>query len=41
MPEGANWVVVDAVRQQTLARLPSFAAALNFIRPVLPLEAAA
>jgi hypothetical protein len=41
MPEGFHWVVVDAVRQQTLGRLPSFAAALHFIRPVLPLEAAA
>lgn len=41
VPEGAQWTVVDAVRQQDLARLPSFAAALNFIRPVLPLEAAA
>ena len=41
VPEGAHWVVVDAVRQQTLARLSSFTAALNFIRPVLPLEVAA
>jgi hypothetical protein len=39
--EGAAWVVTDAVRERELARLPSFAAALNFIRPVLPLEAAA
>ncbi len=36
-----QWVVTDAVRQRELARLPSFAAALHFIRPVLPLEAAA
>ncbi len=41
VPEGAQWTVVDAVRQQDLARLSSFADALNFIRPVLPLEAAA
>jgi hypothetical protein len=40
-PESAEWVVVDAVRQQTLARLSSFAAALHFIRPVLSLDAAA
>ena len=41
LPEGATWLVVDAVREQHLARLGTFAAALNFIRPVLPLEAAA
>ncbi len=41
VPEGRQWTVVDAVRQQTLIRLRSFAEALNFIRPVLPLEAAA
>jgi hypothetical protein len=29
------------VRQMVLARMSNFAAALNFIRPVLPLEAAA
>jgi hypothetical protein len=40
-PEGARWVVVDSLRHQTLARLPSFAAALHFIRPVLSLDAAA
>lgn len=39
--ERGVWVVTDAVRERELARLPSFAAALNFIRPVLPLEAAA
>lgn len=39
--EGGGWVVTDAVRERDLARLPSFAAALHFIRPVLPLEAAA
>lgn len=38
---GHAWVVTDLVRQQALASQPSFAAALNFIRPVLPLEAAA
>ncbi len=41
VPEGRQWTVVDAVRQQNLTRLRSFAEALNFIRPVLPLEAAA
>jgi hypothetical protein len=40
-PEGAGWVVTDMVRQMVLARMSNFAAALNFIRPVLPLEAAA
>lgn len=35
------WAVIDAVRERELARLSSFAAALQFIRPVLPLEAAA
>jgi len=39
--QGAIWVVTDAVRERELARLPSFAEALHFIRPVLPLEAAA
>ena len=41
LPDGTEWMVVDAVRQQNLLRVRSFAAALNFIRPVLPLEAAA
>ncbi len=40
-PEGRAWVVRDAVREHDLARLPSFAAALHFIRPVLSLEVAA
>jgi hypothetical protein len=40
-PVGMRWVVTDVVRQQVLARLPDFAAALNFIRPVLSVEAAA
>jgi hypothetical protein len=39
--DAGAWVVTDAVRERELARLPSFAAALHFIRPVLPLEAAA
>ncbi len=39
--EGGTWAVTDAVRERELARLPSFTAALQFIRPVLPLEAAA
>jgi hypothetical protein len=39
--EGMAWVVTDAVREWQLARLPSFLEALQFIRPVLPLEAAA
>ena len=41
VPEGSEWMVVDAVRQRNLMRVRSFAEALNFIRPVLPLEAAA
>jgi hypothetical protein len=41
VPEGQTWLVVDAVRQQTLVRTNTFAAALNFIRPVLPLDVAA
>lgn len=40
-PEGTVWVVTDMVRQMVLVRLSTFGAALNFIRPVLPLEAAA
>jgi len=40
-PEATGWVVTDLVRQMVLVRQPSFVAALNFIRPVLPLEAAA
>jgi hypothetical protein len=40
-PEGTAWVVTDLVRQMVLMRLASFGAALNYIRPVLPLEAAA
>lgn len=39
--EAGSWAVIDAVREHELARLPNFAAALHFIRPVLPLEAAA
>lgn len=38
---GASWVITDLVRDQILDRKPSFAAALHFIRPVLPLEVAA
>ena len=41
VPDGAEWRVVDAVRQQDLARLPGFAEALHFIRPVLSQDAAA
>jgi hypothetical protein len=40
-PEGNAWVVTDMVRQKVLVRETNLAAALNFIRPVLPLEAAA
>lgn len=40
-PDGNGWLVTDALRQQPLATLSSFEAALNFIRPVLPLVAAA
>jgi hypothetical protein len=39
--QGTVWVITDLVRQQVLASKPSFGAALHFIRPVLPLEAAA
>jgi hypothetical protein len=39
--EGNVWVITDLVRQQVLVTQPSFAAALYFIRPVLPLEVAA
>jgi hypothetical protein len=39
--ESRHWIVTDAVRQNELARLPSFAEALHFIRPVLPLDVAA
>jgi hypothetical protein len=39
--EGTGWVVTDTVRQAELAQLSSFEAALHFIRPVLPFEAAA
>ena len=38
MAEGIHWVVVDAVRQLTMARVASFEAALAFIRPVLCVE---
>ena len=41
LPEGRMWVVVDAVRQQHLARVTSFDAALHAIRPVLPADLAA
>lgn len=40
-PAGHVWVVTDLVRDRVLDRKPSFAEALNFIRPVLPLDAAA
>jgi hypothetical protein len=35
-PDGFAWCVTDCVRNEVLARLRSFEAALNFIRPVLP-----
>lgn len=41
LAEGTHWVVVDAVRQLTMTRVSSFAAALAFIRPVLQLDVAA
>jgi hypothetical protein len=37
-PEAMHWMVTDCIRKQALARLPSFAEALQFIRPVLPKE---
>lgn len=40
-PEGQRWVVTDYVRSQVLFRVRTFEEALNFIRPVLPLTAAA
>jgi hypothetical protein len=40
-PVGMRWVVTDLLRDQELARLSSFAVALNFIRPVLSVEIAA
>ena len=39
--EANVWIITDLVRQQVLVNKPSFAAALYFIRPVLPLEVAA
>lgn len=39
--EGPCWVITDLVRQRVLVSKDSFAAALYFIRPVLPLEVAA
>ena len=41
LPDGVQWTVVDMLRQQKLRSVGSFAAALDFIRPVLPVEAAA
>ncbi len=40
VPDRTGWVIVDAVRQQHLARVRTFAAALHLIRPVLPAETA-
>jgi hypothetical protein len=40
-PEAMQWVVTDCVRNTILSRQRSFAAALNFVRPVLSLEVAA
>lgn len=37
-PEGNRWVVVDAIRDRELSRQSSFDLALNFIRPVLPVQ---
>jgi hypothetical protein len=39
--QGTRWAVTDHLRQNTLVRVPTFEEALNFIRPVLPLNAAA
>jgi hypothetical protein len=35
-PEGMHWTVKDCIRDQMLARVRSFEAALQLIRPVLP-----
>jgi hypothetical protein len=40
-PQGMGWVVTDLLHQRVLARLPGFAGALNFIRPVLSVDVAA
>jgi hypothetical protein len=40
-PEGSRWVVTDHLRQHTLTRVRTFEEALHFIRPVLPMTAAA
>lgn len=37
-PEGLRWVVVDAIRDYELSRQTSFEHALNFVRPVLPVQ---
>jgi hypothetical protein len=34
-PEGLGWAVIDHLRETVLGRFPSFAAALDFIRPAL------
>jgi hypothetical protein len=40
-PEGTQWIVTDYVRNRRLARTRGFEEALNAIRPVLPVDAAA
>ena len=35
---GNRWIVMDAVRDNTLGQFASFADALNMIRPVLPVK---
>jgi hypothetical protein len=37
-PEGTRWGVIDALRGNLLGYQPSFELALDFIRPVLPLQ---
>ena len=39
--QGMRWAVTDHLRQNTLVRVSTFEEALHFIRPVLPLNAAA
>jgi hypothetical protein len=39
--EGSRWAVTDHLRQNTLIRVQTFEEALYFIRPVLPVNAAA
>ncbi|WP_254454879.1 hypothetical protein [Acetobacter estunensis] len=37
-PDGARWLVIDALRDTTLSRESSLEMALDFIRPALPIQ---